>query len=327
MKKHLSLLLAAVLTICTLSSCTLMQGSAISDQPAAQNSDPGPQKLQIVTTIFPYYDFARAVAGDLAEIKLLTKPGTEIHSYDPTSSDLFAIQNADLFIYNGGESEAWVEKALSSTNMNSAAVLRMIEHVSLLEAGEEDADHEEDPSQLEHAHGYDEHIWTSPYNAELLVNEIANALSEIDPDHAQIYERNAQEYRVSIAAVTAQIKQTVENAPDRHIIVADRFPLLYFTEAFGLTYDAALPGCDVQGDASPAVILDLIETIKEQEIKAVFTIELSNERAAKTISDETGTKILRLHSCQNISKEEFENGETYLSLLAQNAAALKEALA
>jgi len=178
--------------------------------------------LSIVCTSFPCYDFARAVVGDDAGIRLLIKPGAEVHSYEPTPADIMAIAACDLFVYVGGESDAWVVDILESFGDDAPRTLRFFDCVEGIEAehAHEDAHHEE----ME----YDEHIWTSQANACAMVSAMSDALCAIDPDYADAYKQNALSYTMEIGLINTEIKEIVETATRKEMLFADRFPFLYF---------------------------------------------------------------------------------------------------
>lgn len=288
---------------------------------AAEQTDDG--KISVVATIFPEYDFARAISGGLADIKMLVSPATEIHSYEPSPQDIVAVQNADLFIYIGGEGDAWVEKILSAVDTSKMKILKMMDTVSVVEEEIVDGmEAESDSDEIE----YDEHIWTSPKNAITMVNAICGAMSEIDSENTAAYSANAAAYSAEIQAVDDEIKQVVDSASKKMLVFGDRFPFRYFADEFGLSYYAAFPGCSGETDASAATIAKLVTRIEENSLPAVFYVELSNHAMADSIANQTGTKALMLHSCHNVSKDDFDNSVTYVDLMKNNAESLRQGL-
>lgn len=279
------------------------------------------EKLSIVCTSFPCYDFARAVAGENAEIRLLIKPGAEVHSYEPTPADVLSIASCDLFVYVGGESDAWVEDILSSFGNEAPAVLRFFDCVELLreEHYDEDAAHA-------HAEEYDEHIWTSPRNAVYMVEALAEAICALSPNHLQTYQSNSESYIAQIEALDEEFRTIVEEGSRREIIFADRFPLLYFAQAYGLEWAAAFDSCASESEPSAKTMMELIDRILADKIPVVYTIELSNEKTAKAIAEETGVEICMFHSVQNVTETDFSAGETYVSLMRKNVTALEKGL-
>lgn len=281
-------------------------------------------QLKIVSTIFPGYDFARAIAGDNADITMLIYPGSEIHSFEPSPQDIINIQDSDVFIYVGGESEAWVEKIIANLDTNHTKIVRMMDAVDLVkeelvEGMEPEHEHEDEVE-------YDEHVWTSPLNAIKIVESIRDALVNADPQNANFYQTATADYTEQLTQLDSDIRATLSDAAHHTLIFGDRFPLRYFVEEYNLQYYAAFPGCSDQTEASTATLAFLINKIKSENIKYIFTIELSNQAVARTIAAETGTEILEFHSLHNISKSDFDSGKTYLQIMHQNLTNLKRAL-
>ncbi len=268
-------------------------------------------KIKISTTIFPEYDFARAVAGDVADVSLLIPAGSDMHAFEPTARDIAEICDSDVFIYIGGESDSWVKKILENIDANKTRLIKISDHVAL-KSGE---------------HGeYDEHIWTSPDNAQKMVNVIANTLSDIDASNSQRYRDNAKKYCDQIELEAQKTKEIVNAAKSKKIIVADRFPLKYFTEYYGLSHDAAFGGCEHDTDVGITTVTRLIEQVKKDRLTAVYYVELSNKNIAKTVADACGVPMLELHSAHNVSAKDFKDGVTYVDIMRRNAEALKKGL-
>jgi zinc transport system substrate-binding protein len=294
-------------------------------------------KINIVVTTFPCYDFVRATTKDVdnIQIKMLIKPGAEIHSYDPTPQDLIAIQKSDLFVYNGGESDEWVDEILISMEENAPKTLRLIESVALLEEEHFDEEHfHEHEEECHHGHSAqeleaDEHVWTSPENARKMVAYVAKALESLEElkfeDKAKIKE-NAEDYKNQIDEVESEIKQVLESKSEKFIVMGDRFPLQYFAKYYGIEYLAAFSGCSTAVEASTQTISKLINTVKEKSLPAVFYIELSNHKIADTVAEAAKVATYQLNSVQNISKADFDNGETWVSLMKRNALALDKGM-
>ncbi|MBP8031625.1 MAG: zinc ABC transporter substrate-binding protein [Acetobacterium sp.] len=303
---------------------------------AAKNAD-NPGKISIVTTIFPVYDFARAVAGDQAELTMLVKPAAEVHSYDPSPADIIKIQDADVFIYIGGENDAWVSTILESMDISDKKIIRLMDAVKPVaeetvegmeaEAEEVTAENtEKESAPAEPEIEYDEHIWTSPKNAILMVNEIAVALAKVDAQNAATYTNNAAEYNAQIQTVDDEIAGIVAASPNKLLVFGDRFPFRYLVDEFGLEYKAAFPGCSTDTEASAGTLAYLMNTIQERNIKYVYYLELSNQNIARAISEQTGAQQLQLHSAHNVTKDDFEAGVTYVSIMQQNAENLRKGL-
>ncbi|MDR2493468.1 MAG: zinc ABC transporter substrate-binding protein [Coriobacteriales bacterium] len=498
MKKLVSLVLVATLALFVLAG----SGACTAASPAGTGGAEG--KISVVTTIFPPYDFTRAVAGDHAEVTMLLPPGAESHSYEPTPQDIIKIQNCDVFIYNGGESDAWVDGILASLDTSNIKVVKFIDCVEVVEeevvegmeeeghdhdepfteedikdraltdwAGEwqsvypylangsldeliehkaeadEDeskdeayyrsyydtayktdvdrivvtadtmtfytngvpatahykyqgtgvipegesfwvrykfeatdpvngaprfvmfSDHLHAPEKSEHFHVYssdvsfdvlmedtepvnwptyysseldsagilgemlghdeeehaiDEHVWTSPRNAKLIVQRIADALAAVDPDHKAEYASNAAGYQEKLDELDAQFATVASNGARKTIVFGDRFPFRYFADAYGLEYYAAFPGCSTDTEASVATVAFLVDKVKSERIPVVFHIEMGNVKMSEAIAEQTGAKVLLLNACHNVTRDDFASGKTYLDLMGNNVDALREAL-
>jgi zinc transport system substrate-binding protein len=281
-------------------------------------------KLNVTVTVFPPYDFVRAVAKDKVNLKLLLPPGAESHSFEPSPKDIIAVQNSAIFIYVGGESDDWVDRILESMNTDNMKILAMMETVEAVV--EETVEGMEEEGGEEEEAAYDEHVWTSPINAMLIVNAITELLCEADPANASFYHENRLAYISKLAELDTAFREVLIGAKRNTIIFADRFPFRYFADAYGLKYYAAFPGCSTETEPSAATVAFLINKIKAEKIPVVFHIELSNERMADAISGETGAKKLLLHACHNVSKRDFDAGLGYLDFMRRNVENLREAL-
>lgn len=287
------------------------------------NTQKQSEKLTIITTNFPAYDFARAVAGDKAEIKILLKPGAEMHDFEPTPSDIIDIEKSSLFIYTGGESDEWVEDILEDAKIDKT--LKMMDAVEIVE--EEavegmEAEEEEEGEEPE----YDEHVWTSPKNAKKIVNRIKDELIEISAGDKETFEQNAANYSAKLDELDNKFQAIVDSSKRKTIVFGDRFPLRYFADEYGLKYYAAFPGCAEQTEASSATIAFLVNKVKSEKIPVVFKIEMSSDKVAQTIADETGAKVLTFNAAHNISADDFNAGVTYTDIMEQNLSVLEEAL-
>lgn len=287
----------------------------------------GGKGVRIVTTLFPAYDFAREIAGERASVCLLVPPGSEAHSFEPTAQDILRIQNCELFVYNGGESEAWVGEILEGLD-GQVRTLTMLECVEKLEEETKEGmqhahhEHEEDGQEME----YDEHVWTSPVNAAKICAAICEELCEADVRNADYYRARLAAYTEKLMALDAQFRAIVDGAARHTVIFADRFPVRYFVEEYGLDYYAAFPGCEDDAEPSARTVAFLIDKVREEKTPAVLTIEFSNEKMADVICEDTGCEKRKFHSCHNVSLEELEDGVSYLELMEQNAESLREAL-
>lgn len=312
MKKLWALLLCAAL----LTGC-----GALSADPAEDG------RLRIVTTLFPYYDFARAIAGERAEITLLLVPGREAHSFEPTPLDAVTISRADVFVCNGGESEEWVEDMLDAAGEDIGTVVRMMDHaqtreeefVEGMQGAENEEEDEEEPE-------YDEHIWTSPRNAVLLCNALCDVLCDADPAGAATYRANCAAYTGQLAELDGRFTALRAGAKRDLLVFADRMPLLYFCGAYDLRYRAAFHGCSTDTEPSLATLKYLIDKVAEENIPVVYTVDLDSKKIAEVVAEATGAKIDTLYSLQTVSRTDFDRGETYLTMMERNLTALERGL-
>lgn len=284
------------------------------------HTEPADARPSVVVTIFPQYDFIRAIAGERVRLTMLTKPGSEVHGYDPTFSEVSEILNSDLFVYVGGESDKWVEdvlnksgKTVNTLSLLSAADTLQEETVEGMQAEEEDAQ-------------TDEHVWTSPRNAMRIVEALTDALCRLLPDEADAMRKNAGAYKEQLEDLDAQFRAVMQNAVRRTVVFAERFPFRYFCSEYGLTYYAALPGCSSNEEVGLSTIAFLIDRVREEQLPGVFYIEFSDEKTADAIVAATGCAKWLLHSCHNVSREDFDGGVTYLDLMRNNLESLKKAV-
>lgn len=294
-------------------------------------------RLKVTATLFSQYDFARQVGGDRVDVELIVSAGMDSHSFEPTPSDMLDIQNSDVFLYNGGEMEYWVTEVLKSMDTSSMVTARMMDYVDVVE--EEDIegaeiekahDHEGHSHVGEDSHAneieYDEHIWTSPENAMKMVAAIADAFSRADPDGKSVYQSNANGYIKELEALDEEFHHVVEQGKRRLLVFGDKFPFRYFADEYDLDYRAAFPGCSTDTEPSIDTMVYLIDKVRAEQIPVVYYLELSSTKIARTIAEETGARALLLHSCHNVSKEDFNRGVTYLELMRQNVENLRAGL-
>ena len=335
----------------------------------------GNYRLKIVTSLFPYYDMARAVIGDVKgiDLKMTVTPGQDSHSFEPTPSDVIQMENADVLIYTGGSLETWIDTLLDSLNNKNQIQMKMMDYVDVLneeivegmdtrfeehdhdehshkednhnkENHKEDShseekhkedNHSEDSSNDSEFHNEDseegheetdEHIWTSPVNEIIMTEKICETLSKALPEEKENFQKNAESYISQLKELDNEFRTIVENAKINEIIFADKFPLQYFAKEYGLKYYAAFPGCGSDMEPSAKTIGFLVDKIKEDNIKAVFYLELSSHIVADAIETDTGAKPLQFNSCHNITQKQFVSGVTYVDLMKENVNNLKIAL-
>lgn len=333
MKKITVLLLALFMLVGALAGC------------GKQNDTNQTDKLSIVTTIFPGYDWVREILGekaDNAEITMLLDNGVDLHSYQPTADDIVKISDCDLFIYVGGESDGWVEDALRNAANRNMKVINLLEVLGdsvkteeIVEGmQEEEHEHEDahahdDAEEHEHEEEADEHVWLSLKNAKMLVRVISKALQELDPDSKDIYAANADAYVKKLSALDAEYQAAVDAASNKTILFGDRFPFRYLVDDYGLRYYAAFVGCSAETEAGFETISFLAKRVDELKLPCVLTIEGAQHKIAETIVRNTTAKnqrVLTMDSMQSTTSKDVKNSTTYLSVMEKNLSVLKEAL-
>ena len=316
--------LAAVMCVLCLTACS------------GKTAQDGDKKLKIVTTIFPEYDWVKAILGDEignVELTMLLDNGVDLHSYQPTAEDIRKISECDLFIYVGGESDAWVEDALKESLNENQRVINLME-VMGENAKEEEVVEGMQAEEHEEAHTdeeveYDEHVWLSLRNAELECQEIEKQLSALDPENQQVYEENLNSYLAKLQELDGKYQDAVNNSTMHTLLFADRFPFRYMVDDYGLDYYAAFVGCSAETEASFETITFLAGKIDELGLHTVLTIEKSDQKIARTVIENTKNKdqqILAMDSMQSTTPEDVKNGTTYLSTMESNLEILKQAL-
>lgn len=334
MKKVISPLLVVLMLAGILTGC-----ASQAEMPTVTATPPGPQagsaadeKIRIVTTIFPEYDWVREILGDKAdsaEITMLLDSGVDLHSYQPTADDIIKLSDCDLFVYVGGESDGWVEGALKSAANRDRKVIHLLdvlgdsvkEEETVEGMQEEEEDHEEKE--------YDEHVWLSLKNAKTLVAAISAALQELDPDNKDTYAANAEAYGQKLSALDAEYRKAVSAGTYKTLLFGDRFPFRYLVDDYGLSYYAAFAGCSAESEASFETISFLARKVDEGKLPCVLTIEGKNHKIAETVVQNTAgknQKILTMDSMQSTTSQDVASGTTYLSLMEKNLDVLKEAL-
>ena len=295
-------------------------------------------RLKIVCTIFPQYDWTMQILGERAdevEVTLLMKNGSDLHSYQPTVWDMVKISEADLFLYVGGVSDFWVADALTNTknpDQEAMDLLDMLQDSLKVHEHDHDHGHNEETCTI-HDHGeeteYDEHIWLSLHNAGIACEEIAEVLCKLDSEYADVYQKNLMSYTEKLDALDLEYHETAEHAEQKVLLFGDRYPFRYLLEDYGLSYYAAFEGCSAETEASFETITTLAAKADELDLSVVLAIDGSDQKIARTIADNTRTrdqKVLVLDSMQSVSEEDIRNGENYLSIMEQNLEVLREAL-
>ncbi len=269
------------------------------------------------------------------EPRLLVAAGREAHSFEPTPADVIRVSRADVFVYNGGEGEQWVDEILDSAGESIPTVLRMMDYAQTLEEEPVDGgshdDHDDHDDHDGHDHDsddieYDEHIWTSPVEAMKLCRAICDALCAADPAHEETYRKNLEDYLQELSDLDGAFRQVVSEKKRDVLVFGDRFPLLYFCREYGLNYRAAFHGCSSDTEPSLYTLKFLIDKVRQEQIPVVYTLELSSQKVAEAIAETTGAKVVTFYSCQTVSTADWAAGEGYLSLMRRNVVALREGI-
>lgn len=291
-----------------------------------KNSEHNSEKLNIMTTLFPQYDFARIVGGDHVEVTLLLTPGVESHLYDPTPKDMVAISESDLFIYTGENMEAWAHTIVESLEDSPVTVVDISQNVPLLSEEELEGDKHEEEAHHDHDHEFDPHIWLDLGNAQIMVQHMADALSEADPEHQGEYQANAAAYIEELKALDGAFSKTVEEGERSDLVFAGRFAYGYFIHRYGLDYESVYPGCSAETEPSVGKMAEIIDYIGAHGVKYILYEELTTPTIANAIAESAGVSTALFSTCHNLTKDEYEAGVTFMDLMQQNLEVLKMAL-
>lgn len=336
-KRVISVFLACCTAVGVLTACGT--SAAQTEAQGVTAVTPGSsEQVQIVTTIFPLYDWTRQILGtqaqDKASLQFLLGDGVDFHNYQATAKDIMTVSEADLLVYVGGTSDQWIQEACEQ-NPNPDRVeinlmelladrLKTEELVEGMEHDHEDEDHDHDENAV-----YDEHVWLSIQNAETVCDALADALAQLLPESAQQLEQNAEAYQAELSELDAQFRQAADSASTKTLLFADRFPFRYLTDDYGLSYYAAFTGCSTDTQASFETISFLAQKVGELSLGTILTIDDSNGKIAQTVAQNSGgtaPEILTLNSMQSITRAQADEGVTYLSVMQENLGVLRTAL-
>ena len=333
MKHKLLAVCIAVIVVAGSLSAYFLQNFADSN-----NKEHNTEKIRIVTTIFPVYDWVNNILGDNADnadVSMLINDGIDLHSYQPSSEDIEKISKCDMFIYVGGESDEWVKDAIKSSGNKKMVVINLIDKLGNAVKNEETVEgmQEKDEHAEEHDHDEeaetDEHIWLSLRNASFLTKNISDELIAIDKDNEEIYKNNTVSYIKALQDLDSQYKKAVSNASNKTLLFGDRFPFRYLTEDYGLSYYAAFSGCSSESDASFETVIFLAKKTDELSLSSILTLEKSDQKIAKAIIKNTKDKdqeILTMDSMQSVTSKDADSDYAYLSVMKNNLDVLKQAL-
>lgn len=318
--------------ICFLLLAVLVCAAALSGCTPAQGDD----KRSIVATIFPEYDWVKQILGDRLDdfgLTLLLNSGSDLHNYQPTATDIVTVANCDMFIYIGGESDEWVDDVLAQSKNKDMIVVNLMEELADLVKEEQEIEGMESEDTHDHDHDedgeLDEHIWLSVKNAVAACNVISEKICALDPDNAATYSANTQSYVAQLNALDDAYAQAVADAATTTLLFGDRFPFRYLTDDYGLRYFAAFSSCSAESEASFETIAFLAGKVDELSLKYVFKLKGSDDKIADTIistSSAQNATILSLDSMQTITSKDVQNGASYLNIMQENLAVLRQAL-
>lgn len=309
--------------------CSCILSGCVSNNTAFEEDN----RYHIVCTTFPQYDWtANLICGNEENIslKLLMDKGGDLHNFQPSALDIARVSECDLFLYVGGESDAWVEDALKEAVNPDMRVINMMEILSerLVEeehvegsSGHDEQDHEEQE--------YDEHVWLSIKNAERIVAEIAANLAEMDSGNADLYQENCDRYTDALRALDLQFAKVVDSGKKDTLLFADRFPFRYFVEDYGLNYYAAFNGCSAETEASFGTVAFLINKLEELELGFVIVLDGSDDRLARVVIENTRSghqEVCVLNSMQSVSRKEIKEGIHYLNIMEENLKVIQKLL-
>jgi zinc transport system substrate-binding protein len=289
-------------------------------------------RIKVITTLFPQYDFVRHIGGDKVIVDMLLPPGMESHMFDPKPGDIGKISSSDLFIYTGENMEPWAERIISSIDTNKVIVVDASKGVELHKEEhehhdeDENEEHDDEDKEVGHAHEYDPHIWLDPELAKLMVDNITEGLCQKDPVNKDYYTKNAKDYKEEIDKLEKDFTAAVTNAKRNTIVFGGRFAFAYFVEHYNLEYKGAYDSCSTEAEPSVQTVVELIGYIKSNKIPAIYHEELVDPKVARSIAEQTGAELLLLHTAHNVSKSEMENGITYIKIMRNNLENLKKGL-
>lgn len=308
MKKGL-LVLATVAAVALLAACGKQQ-----DQDTAKND-----KLQVMTTFYPMYEFTKEVVGDKGDVELLIPAGTEPHDYEPSAKDLAKIAESDVFVYNSPELETWVDNLTDTVDDKKTTVIEASKNISLMEGSEEEGEEEHD-----HSHELDPHVWLDPVLAIKEVETIRDDLSKKYPDDKEVFDKNAEAYIEKLQDLDQQYQTAFANASNK-TFVTQHAAFGYLAKQYGLTQEA-IAGVSPDQEPSPARLSELKRYVDDNHVSVIYFEENASSKVAETLSQETGVKLAVLNPLESLTDQQIKDGESYLTVMEENLAALKESI-
>ncbi len=282
------------------------------------NSEQTTDKIIVVTSLFPEYDFVKQIGKEKVDVQILLPPGTESHTYEPTPKDIVNINEANMFVFTSSIMEPWADKIANSIDSNTI-ILQAGNNINLIEL-------EHDDGENHNEHEYDAHVWLNPLNAIKMVENITEKLCEISPKDSDYFENNAKEYIEKLKNLDKQIEETIQNSKNKKLVFGGEFAYIYFINRYNLEYETAYDGCGEGAEPSASKIKQIVDTINNEKIPVIFYEELSEGKIAKMVAEETDAEALVFHTAHNVTKEDLDNGITYIDIMNKNLEAIKKAL-
>jgi len=323
MKNKIIIVLMIVVLMASLVGCNTQSNSS---SVGNSEGETGTEKLKIVTTLFPQYDFVRQVAGDKVEVTLLVPPGVEAHAYEPTPQDIVTIQKSDLFIYTGEVMEPWAHKIIETVGTENIQVIEATSGIALLDEDDESDNHEAEDHDDHNHEGSDPHVWLDPIYAQQMVDNIVNGLIKASPENVDLFKSNADTFKYELQSLHEDFEQIFEHTKYDTIMSGGHFAFGHFIERYGLKYESPYNGFAPDAEPTPKRIAQLIESIKASGIKSIYYEELVDPKVAKIVAEEADAEMLMLHAAHNLSKKELNSGITYIEIMRNNMENLKKGL-
>ena len=312
---------AALLGALVLAGCSGSAGNGASQAAPAPAED---AKVKVVTSFYAMQDFATKVGGDHVEVTNLVPAGTEPHDWEPSPTDIATIQDADLLVYNGASMEGWVDDTLESMGDQAPTSVKASDGIELRAGDEHEHEHEAEEGH-DHDHGtYDPHVWLSPENAKKELENIKNALVEVDPEHKDDYEANYEKYAAEFDQLDQEFAEKLSAAPNKTIVVSHE-AFGYLADAYGLT-QVAITGMDAEGEPDAQTMAQIIDQVKASGVKYIFSEDLVSPKVAQQIADATGAECVVLNPLEGLTDEQIAAGDDYVSVMESNLDELVKAL-
>ena len=314
MKKNKIIFIVALIIIFLIGIFTYGYFEYLKKNNEKESNENKVERIKVITTIFPTYDFAKNILGDKGDVRILLKPGIEPHAFEPTPNDIKEINNSDIFIYTNDIMEPWALKIINQAEDNGVKIIDASDKIKLIKDDDSHYDHDDD-----HGHNsmFDPHVWLDPINAKKMVENISSGIISLDSINKKEYSANTKKYLRELDVLDKEIKRSIP-VRKHDIFFAGHNTFGYFADRYNIDIDSVYLGFSPNSEPSAKRVSEMIKEIKEEKVKYLFHEEFISPEIAKTISEETGTKLEILHSVHNLTKEEFEAGKTYIGIMNEN---------